>query len=312
MKFTQLIRNVSLLGARLRAAPAPVKGDDELLSSLLTMAWFVEARDPYTGGHLWRVAQFCELLAEKTGFDSAEVARIALGGFVHDLGKIGIPDAVLRKPGPLSDDEYAVIKTHPDIGYRMLEAHPLASLVSDAVWMHHETPDGRGYPKGLRGTEISAMAAITGICDAFDAMTSSRPYRAGMPQEKALGIIGKNLGKQFDAHYGELFIQLGEAGRLTPVIGHTDHGIPLHICQMCGPTVVVRQLNTVGDHVFCPSCGTDYELQKAPNEAAFQLVSTGRVGTAQDLSPAPDLQLIADLAHRTAQQIRLPDAAKVR
>ncbi|MBJ7546162.1 HD domain-containing protein, partial [Pseudomonas sp. OA3] len=121
-----------LLGKR----PARPVIDEALLSSLLTLAWVVEARDPYTGGHLWRVAQYCALLAEKSGFAPAEVARLALGGFVHDLGKVGIPDAILRKPGPLNDDEYAVIRTHPEIGRRMLETHPIAALVLDAVASH--------------------------------------------------------------------------------------------------------------------------------------------------------------------------------
>ena len=301
MNLTQLIRNLSG-----RKSPSRERHEEELLSSLLVMAWVVEARDPYTGGHLWRVAQFCELLAQKAGMDKTEVARIALGGFVHDLGKIAIPDAVLRKPGPLSDEEYAVIKTHPDIGHNLLHSHPLAELVSDAVRLHHETPDGRGYPLGLKVGEISPMAAITGICDAFDAMTSTRPYRAGMPQEQALGIIRKNLGTQFDARFGELFIQLGDEDRLSPIIGHTDEGIPLRHCGMCGPTVTLRQVNKAGDHVFCASCGADYELHDGKHGAALELVATGRNGTAQDLTPQADMLLIHKLVQHTARHVQTP------
>ena len=108
-------------------------------------------------------------------------ARIAIGGFLHDLGKIGIPDAILRKRDKLTDDEMAIMKTHPDVGARLLAGHPLADLVRDAVLLHHETLDGSGYPKGIAGPDIPIAARIVGLCDAFDAMTSTRPYRAGMP-----------------------------------------------------------------------------------------------------------------------------------
>lgn len=283
-----------LLGKR----PARPVIDEALLSSLLTLAWVVEARDPYTGGQLWRVAQYCALLAEKSGFAPAEVARLALGGFVHDLGKVGIPDAILRKPGPLNDDEYAVIRTHPEIGRRMLETHPIAALVMDAVASHHETPDGSGYPHGLGAADISTMAAITGICDAFDAMTSSRAYRPGMPLDRALGIIGQNLGTQFNTHYGRLFIELGHEGLLDAVMGHTDAGIPLRRCAMCGPTVVLQQAHVEGDHVFCPSCASGYELVRPTPDAALALRATGQTGSADDLAPQPDTDLLARLARQ--------------
>lgn len=127
-----------------------------LLASLLTMASQVEARDSYTGGHLWRVSQYCSLLVKEMGFHPNEVVRIALGGFVHDLGRIGIPDAVLHKEGLLNDDECSVIKTHPNIGKRVLEGHPLARLVMDAVWIHHEMPNGRGYRLNVHHVSVRA------------------------------------------------------------------------------------------------------------------------------------------------------------
>lgn len=161
---------------------------EHLLKSLFVMASMVEARDPYTGGHLWRVSQFSRILAEDAGLPSNVVARIALGGFLHDLGKIGVPDAILNKPDKLTDEEYEVIKTHPEVGSRLLADHPLADLARSAILSHHEMPDGRGYPHGLSGAAISVDASIVGICDAFDAMTSTRPYRKGMPISKALSI----------------------------------------------------------------------------------------------------------------------------
>ncbi len=167
---------------------------EDLLRSLLVMAWMVEARDPYTGGHLWRVSRFSRLLASELNLPDGDVARISLGGFLHDLGKVGVPDQILNKKDRLTDEEYEVIKTHPDVGWRMLAGHPLARLAETAIRAHHEMPNGKGYPRGLVGLDIPLDARIVGICDAFDAMTSTRPYRRGMPIEKALAIIEENLG----------------------------------------------------------------------------------------------------------------------
>lgn len=293
---------------------SPVKSIDDnlsdvhftsLLSSLMTMAWFVEARDPYTGGHLWRVSKFSELVALKAGLSKDDAARISLGGFLHDLGKVGIPDAILSKTEKLTDEEYDIIKTHPDIGFRMLSGHPLAELVKDAVLLHHERPDGLGYPQGLKGNEISDMAKIVGLCDAFDAMTSSRPYRSGMPQEKALSIIASNKGTQFDANFAEALIALGEEGELVHIIGHSDDGIPLQSCPACGPTIVVQKESQVGDHLYCPNCTGTFSLANESDE--FQLTPLDLVATAKELEPSLDNALInrhldhaiTNLSHKT-------------
>lgn len=262
-----------------------------LLASLLTMAWFVEARDPYTGGHLWRVSRYARLLAEAAGFNDADAARVSLGGFLHDLGKVGVPDAILRKPDRLTDGEYAVIKTHPSVGQRMLSGHPLARLVSDAVLLHHERPDGLGYPRGLAGAAIPTMARVVGICDAFDAMTSHRPYRAGMARGKAIAIIQEFRGTQFDDRFSNVFIALGEAGRLDHVIGHSDEGIPLQSCPMCGPTLVLRREQEVGDHLYCRNCTGEFLLEAHAGE--LRATPTGKQGQAPDLEPEADAALVA-------------------
>lgn len=279
-----------------------------LLASLLTMAWFVEARDPYTGGHLWRVSRYARLLAENAGFGNADAARIGLGGFLHDLGKVGVPDAILRKPDRLSDDEYAVIKTHPDIGMRMLSGHPLRQLVSDAVLLHHERPDGHGYPRGLSGEAIPEMARIVGICDAFDAMTSHRPYRAGMPRDRAIAIIRQFRATQFDAHFADIFIALGEAGRLDHVMGHSDDGIPLQSCPMCGPTLVVRREDTEGNHLFCRNCGGGFTLQK--QDGSLVAVPTGKQGSPVDLEPESDTALIARTVRTAVEALLMADLVR--
>lgn len=262
-----------------------------LLASLMTMAWAVEARDPYTGGHLWRVSRYARLLADQLGYDEADAARVSVGGFLHDLGKIAVPDAILRKTGALTDDEYAIIKTHPDVGLRLLAGHPLAELVREAVLLHHERPDGRGYPRGLVGDAIPAMARVVGVCDAFDAMTSHRPYRPGMPRDRALSIIGEARGSQFDRDIADVFLRMGSHGMLDHVIGHSDDGIPLRECPMCGPTLVIRREHRAGDHLFCRNCTSEFELHERNDSLAA--IPTNGQGQAADLEPDIDTALIA-------------------
>ncbi|MFT2112618.1 HD-GYP domain-containing protein [Marinomonas sp. 2405UD68-3] len=268
-----------------------------LLASLLTMAWFVEARDPYTGGHLWRVSKYSELLAKACGESNASVAQISLGGFLHDLGKIGIPDAILNKADRLTDDEYSIIKTHPEMGFRMLGGHPLSDFVKDAVLLHHERPDGKGYPQGLSEKDIPLMARIVGLCDAFDAMTSSRPYRAGMPLEKALSIIEANLGSQFDKSLGLVFIRLGREGALNAVLGHSGNGIPLETCNACGFSLVIHKDHHEGESVFCRHCSGESKLSE--QEGKLVPLFTGRKGAPMDSEPKLDQQLIAETVRQS-------------
>lgn len=274
---------------------------EDLLSSLLVMAWMVEARDPYTGGHLWRVSRFSRLLASEYGLPDSEVARISLGGFLHDLGKVGVPDHILNKKDRLTEEEYEVIKTHPDVGWRTLAGHPLARLAEPAIRAHHEMPDGKGYPRGLSGSDIPVDARIVGICDAFDAMTSTRPYRRGMPIEKALAIIDENLGSQFDRDFGERFLALGRAGALDHIVGHSDQGIPLHECMMCGPTLVLRKGQGAGEHLYCRSCSGEYLTQM--DEGKLVAKPTGRMGRPQDVEPEADIALIAHLVRESAHAL---------
>jgi len=268
------------------------------------MAWMVEARDPYTGGHLWRVSRYAELLAEALGWPPADIARVAIGGFLHDLGKIGIPDAILTKREPLVDDEYEVIRTHPDIGARLLAGHPLAALVCDAVLCHHERPDGKGYPRGRSGSTIPADARLVGICDAFDAMTSTRPYRVGMAIDTALGIVRANLGTQFDTEFGAAFLSLEGLGVLEHVAGHSDDGIPLQTCMMCGPTLVLTREHRPGDHVYCRSCGGEYVV-RADVDQPMAVEATGRHGDAAAREPQADLALIGHVVRDTAGRVPL-------
>ncbi|SDH74335.1 HD-GYP domain-containing protein [Propionivibrio dicarboxylicus] len=287
-----------LLGAD---RPEKLRHQENLLMTLLVMAWMVEARDPYTGGHLWRVSQFSRLLAQELSLPDADVARISVGGFLHDLGKVSVPDHILGKKDRLTEEEYEVIKTHPEVGWRMLAGHPLAALAEAAVRAHHETPDGRGYPRGLVGKDVPLDARIVGICDAFDAMTSTRPYRRGMPTEKALTIIEENLDRQFDATFGTRFISLGRSGQLDHIVGHSDEGIPLHDCVMCGPTLVLRRNHQPGDKIYCPACTGEYSVQR--ENGSLVTAPTGGKGTPKDLEPEADIELIGCVVRASAKAL---------
>lgn len=257
-----------------------------LLASLLVSAWMVEARDPYTGGHLWRVARMAHALALASGSTPREASRVAVAGFLHDLGKVGIPDAILRKPGRLSDEEFATIKTHPRVGARMLAGHPLAALVVEVIHHHHEMPNGRGYPMGLVDTEIPHDARLVGICDAFDAMTSTRPYRTGMSIAKALDIIESELGQQFDLALGSTFVQMGRRGAFDAIVGHSDEAMPLQHCPVCGPTLVRTRSARAGDHLGCPACTARFAW--ADTAHGLRAVPTGEPATAAELEPGLD------------------------
>ncbi len=310
---------MSILGAihSFRKPPPhrePNRQFEALLTSLFLMAWFVEARDPYTGGHLWRVSRYSQLLARKAGLSALETACAGIGGFLHDLGKVGVPDAILRKPDRLSDEEYEIMKTHPAIGARMLAAHPLSSLVRDAVQLHHERPDGKGYPFGLAGADIPLIARIVGISDAYDAMTSFRPYRAGMSQGKALKILQEHSGTQFDPIWVDHMLTLGAAGDLQHIQNHSDEGIQLQECPMCGPTLVVRQENLSGDTIYCRNCGGGFTLiasrdnqDEQRTDKQLTAIPNGNRGNAIDLEAFADEALIARSIRQSMDLLPIED-----
>ena len=291
--------NLFKLLTRDRAATGPVgqavgnlAASSALLESLLGMAWVVEARDPYTGGHLWRVSRYAALLCERAGTSRTVCARVSIGAFLHDLGKVGVPDAILRKPSALSGEERSAVQTHPDIGARLLASHPLADWATDAVRSHHERPDGQGYPQGLVGAAIPHAARVVGLCDAFDAMTSARPYRKALPVAQALQRIERGLGRQFDEPLGRHLLAMGAEGLLNHIACHTDDGIPLQHCISCGPTLVVRREQGLGDRVYCRNCGGEYRIAEPTGVGPHAVEPTGQRGTDADLAPTADAPLI--------------------
>jgi putative two-component system response regulator len=180
------------LRARIRSAVKMKQYVDELddaAASLLMLGATIEARDWATGGHCQRLGKYASRLGRRIGLDDDDVRALERGGWLHDLGKIAIPDAVLLKPGPLSPSEFELVKTHPVVGDRICS--PLCSLerVRPIVRAHHETLDGRGYPDGLRGTAVPLLAQITAIADVYDALTTDRPYRQARPAAEAYDIL---------------------------------------------------------------------------------------------------------------------------
>jgi putative two-component system response regulator len=154
-------------------------------SVILSLALTVEARDPYTDGHCQRLAEYASSLGRALGLSNEEVSALHRGGYLHDVGKIGIADAILQKPTPLNAAEYATMKAHTVIGDRLCGNLRSLALVRPIVRHHHELLNGAGYPDGLVGDQIPLLAQIVGVVDAYDAMTTSRPYRAALPVEVA-------------------------------------------------------------------------------------------------------------------------------
>lgn len=179
-----------------------------VMGSLKALTAAIDAKDRYTCGHSERVAMLGRDLALASGMTPEQAERVHMCGLLHDVGKIGVPEAVLSKPGRLTDAEFALIKLHPEIGYRILKDIPMLEDLLPGVLHHHERWDGRGYPHGLSGEQIPQFARILALADTFDAMSSNRSYRSAMPRQMVLAEIAKHAGSQFDPRLAAAFTRL--------------------------------------------------------------------------------------------------------
>jgi ribonuclease P protein subunit RPR2 len=175
------------------------------LATMKSLAHVVEAKDPTTRGHLDRTAHYGLALAREVDPVLAERPEVAWGFFLHDIGKVGIPESILCKTTPLTELEWVVMRSHPNQGARIVEPIPFMGEAVEIVRSHHERFDGTGYPRGLRGQDIPLAARIFAIADSFDAMTSDRPYRSALTTEEAVAEILAGSGTQFDPTCVEAF-----------------------------------------------------------------------------------------------------------
>ncbi|MFW6154791.1 MAG: HD domain-containing phosphohydrolase [Planctomycetota bacterium] len=217
-----------------------------LMGVLHVLTASIDAKDQYTCGHSQRVAMISRKLGEMCGFDRQRVENLYLAGLLHDIGKIGVPESVLCKPGKLSNEEFDMMRRHPVIGANILSNIRQIQTVMPGVLYHHERLDGRGYPEGLAGDELPIEGRIVGLADSFDAMTSSRTYRKAMPLEYVIAEIMRCSGTQFDPMLVDHLLSLDLAAFLT----HLREAKPI-------VSAVSGMLETGGD-------GNDTPVEKVP------------------------------------------------
>jgi HD-GYP domain-containing protein (c-di-GMP phosphodiesterase class II) len=192
------------------------ENEELFMGSIRMLANAIDEKDPYTRGHSERVAYYSACLAKHLGMTPEEVGRVHLSGIIHDVGKIGIEDKILRKAAALTDEEYEIMKEHPMKGEHILDAVPLLKEKAGDGLMHHENVDGSGYPRGLKGDDIPLFGRIVSVADAFDAMTTDRPYSKAMSFEAGIARLKFLSGKKFDAGCVDAFERAFLTGDVTP------------------------------------------------------------------------------------------------
>ncbi len=201
-------------GAKTRKFRKKEKEQKLLIREIVeAFAKVIDMKDKYTNGHSSRVAEYTVMLAKELGYDEDTIENFYNIALLHDIGKVGIPAEVLNKPGKLTDEEFKTIKSHPSLGYDTLKGISIMPELAIGAGSHHERPDGRGYPKGLKGDEIPRVAQIIAVADTFDAMYSNRPYRKRMNFEKAVSIIKEVRGTQLQSDVVDAFLRLVDKGK---------------------------------------------------------------------------------------------------
>lgn len=182
--------------------------EEQLYDMLGTLINIMEAKDTYTTGHCKRVADYSTMIAKALGLTPEMVEKIYVSSLLHDVGKIGVPESILQKPGKLTFEEYEIVKKHPALGYNILKPVIKDEFILAGVLQHHERIDGKGYPDGITGREMALSARIISIADSYDAMTSNRVYRKRLSNEAILNELVINTGKQFDERASEAFMKV--------------------------------------------------------------------------------------------------------
>lgn len=212
--FNDMAGKVESVVRRLRQA---LRQNQELfLETIRTLAAAIDAKDPYTRGHSERVSSYSMAIARHLGLQQDQVFRIRIAAILHDVGKLGIRESILNKPGGLTEEEFAIMKRHPEIGAQIMAPIRMLKDIIPGIRNHHETWDGRGYPDGLSGEEIPLVARIVGVADTFDAMTTTRPYQKAMTLEFVLAKIRGMAGTRYDPQIIDALIGAVESGDITP------------------------------------------------------------------------------------------------
>jgi HD-GYP domain-containing protein (c-di-GMP phosphodiesterase class II) len=185
------------------------------MPTLLALSQAIEARDPHSSGHAARVAVMVEVVAMRLGWDESDVEVLRMGATLHDVGKLVVPQRILRKPGPLDEDELAAMRRHPEESARMAARHRSLQLIVPVVLYHHERWDGDGYPVGVAGEAIPVESRALAVADAFDAMTTDRAYRRALTAELAVAELERCAGTQFDPEIIAVFVEAWRDGALA-------------------------------------------------------------------------------------------------
>lgn len=189
-------------------------GYEQVATTVYALVAAINAKDSFTFQHSTNVSQYAVLLAQKLGLSGDDIQTVKVAGLLHDIGKIGIPESILKKVGKLTDEEYGIMKSHVEKSIEMIHYLPNMNYVIPAVVSHHERYDGRGYPRGIQGEEIPFLGRILAVCDSFDAMISKRAYKEALSVEYAMGELEKNKGTQFDPKVADAFIELIKEGKV--------------------------------------------------------------------------------------------------
>jgi len=222
--------------------------------ALRVVADSLEVRDYYTIGHGRRVAVFARAIAEEMGWSEEQLRLLEMGALIHDLGKIGIEDAILRKEGKLSDSEMEQMRFHPEIGARIVRDADFLKPILPYILYHHEHYDGTGHPHQLKGEEIPIEGRLLAVADAFDAMTSDRHYRKAMDVEQAIRIITEESGRQFDPRVVEAFLHAREKGRVTKAMLSSAEEVRIVECPYCSSKIEIHPQSRDNYLVSCCNC----------------------------------------------------------
>jgi HD-GYP domain-containing protein (c-di-GMP phosphodiesterase class II) len=186
------------------------------LGTVKGLAAAIDGKDPYTRGHSERVSRFSMAIAQRLGLSDEETEKIRISALLHDVGKIAIDDNILKKPSALTDEEYEIMKGHPQKGYKIMNQIPAMKEFLPGMYMHHEMVNGMGYPQGLKGDEIPLMGKIVAVADTFDAMTTDRPYQKAMKFEDALARIESFVGTRYDPAVVAALSEACKEGQIKP------------------------------------------------------------------------------------------------